>query len=168
MRIFPLILLLVSINLKAEVCQSDSEAPCTLMIEKELPSGKVYRLDISETRLEVNQSGQNDESGYWGANGKFPATQVSQLSLSIDEELIIIPSKVYTDLGNLTFAEVKENEAAIVLVLKGGKAEAAYYSTYVFYDKQLRKRTVRSSEQPGQVWEKTSFSEPIETETQGI
>ena len=168
MRVFPLFLLLMSFNLQAELCHSDFKEPCSLLIEKVLPSGKSYKLEISEAHLAIKHPGQIEGTGYWGANGRFPATHVNKLSLRIDGESVRVPLKVYSDLGNLTFAEVKENEAAIVLVVKGGDAASAYYATYVFYDKQLRKRTVRSSEQPGQVWEKTSFSEPIETQTQGI
>ncbi len=104
-------------------------------------------------------SADAEYTGYWGAGGAYPSTYIKTLSLVVGKLNFSLPSKAYSDLGNLYLADVKENQFGIVLIVKGGDADASYYATFVFNEGRLRKRTVRSSAQPDLVWEKMSFSE---------
>ncbi len=98
--------------------------------------------------LKGHNSSSEEHTGYWGAKGKFPANNINNISLVVEKSKLSIPSKIYSDLGNLMLAEVKENKHAIVLIVKGGEASASYYATFVFADYKIRKRTVRSNESP--------------------
>jgi len=156
-RFAPLLLLIAISNTLAEQCQPDTTRLCSIVAEDILPSGKTFKLEITEAPLKVENSVNEGHTGYWGANGKYPATYINKLSLVVEKSELSIPLKVYTDLGSLYFAEVKENEHAIVLIVKGGKASASYYATFVFVDDKIRKRTVRSDKNPDLLWEKNIF-----------
>jgi len=157
MRFVPLLLLIAISSSQAEQCQPGTDGLCRIVVEDILPSGKTFKLEITEAPLKVENSINEERTGYWGANGKYPATYINKLSLVVEKSKLSIPLKVYTDLGNLYFAEIKENEHAIVLIVKGGEALASYYATFVFVDYKIRKRTVRSDESPDQLWEKNIF-----------
>ena len=160
MKYLVLLLLIVAPGIQAEQCQTDTDQACKILVEGIFPSGKTFQLEISEAPLKLDNSIGENRTGYWGANGKYPASYIDKISLMVEESKLSIPSKIYADLGNLTFAEVKENEHAIILIVKGGEASAAYYATFVFADYKIRKRTVRSNKNPDLSWEKTSFHEP--------
>ena len=145
----------------AAQCPPDTGKPCEISEARVLPSGIAYRLELREARLDPETYGKRYPSGFWGADGDYPATRVTSLSVVLDNTDIGIPAKIYTDLGNIQAAEIKENQNAVVLVLRGGKAEAGFYATYVFIEGVVRKRTVRSSSRPDHAWEKTTFSAPI-------
>ena len=116
---------------------------------------------VGAAGFDAAAQGQRHPAGFWGAHGSYPDTHVAALTLVLDNTEIAIPAKIYSDLGNVRIAEIKENRNAVVLVLRGGADEAAYYATYVFVDGVLRKRTVRSSLMPDRVWEKTTFNAPL-------
>lgn len=154
-------LLLCSAGIHAAQCPPDDSAPCELSEARVLPSGIAYQLELREQTLDADAYGRRYPSGFWGADGHYPQTQVAALSLALDNTEIGIPAKIYTDLGNIDSAEIRENANAVVLVLRGGEAEAGYYATYVFIEGVVRKRTVRSTLRPDRVWEKTSFNAPV-------
>lgn len=154
------LLLLCGFAAHAAECPADTDAPCNISEARVLSSGIAYRLELRETRLDAAVHGNRYPSGYWGADGKYPDTHIAALSLILDNAEIGIPAKLYSDLGNLEVARVRENQNAVVLELRGGKDHAAFYATYVFIDGVLRKRTVRSSLEPDKVWEKTTFNAP--------
>jgi len=156
-RFVPLLLLIAISSTQAEQCHPGMDGLCKIVVEDTLPSGKTLQLEITEAPVKVENSMSEEPTGYWGANGKYPATYINKLSLVIENSKMSIPLKLYTDLGNLYFAEVKENEHAIVLIVKGGEALASYYATFVFVDYRIRKRTVRSDQSPDQLWEKNLF-----------
>ena len=159
--LFILPLLLCSIGTHAAECQLTAETPCTISEARVLPSGMAYKLELREANLDAAAHGNRFPSGYWGADGHYPDTRVVALSLVLGNSEIGIPVKIFSDLGNLSSAEIKENQNAVVLVLRGGEAEAEFYATYVIIDGVVRKRTVRSNLRPGQVWEKTTFNAPV-------
>ena len=163
MRLLPLLLplLLASAGLRAEQCLTDTEDPCKIVIEDTLPTGRSFRLDLTATRLDAENPGSGNRLGYWGENGGYPATYVNRLSLVVAEVEVSIPAKTYLDLGNVNFAEVRENPNAVVLIVKGGEDVSSYYATFVFIDGITRKRTVRSSAHPDKIWEKTTFPKPV-------
>ena len=156
----PCVLIFVGFEIQAGQCNPDTNQPCTIALENTLPSGKTYKLEIIEALLPVENSSSDDFTGYWGASGAYPATYINQLSLDVDQAKIKLPAKAYSDLGNISAAEVKENQFGIVLIVRGGDAAGSYYATFVFVDNRIRKRTVRADARPDQLWEKTSFSEP--------
>jgi hypothetical protein len=160
MKILYLLLFFAFFEAQAEMCSSGSEHPCAVKIESSLPLGRPYKLEIMENALVAETSSNNEATGYWGANGAYPVTHIKKLSLTVNNKEFWIPVKAYADLGNITTAEVKENQHAIVLIVKGGLASDAYYATFVFIDGKMRKRTVRSETMPDQLWEKTTFHEP--------
>jgi len=159
-KLLPLLLLLVVPGLQAEQCQTNSEGLCNIFIEDSLPSGKRFKLEVAEAPLKVESRVDQRRTGYWGANGGYPDSYIEKISLVVEQSKLSIPSKVFTDLGNLTFVEIKENEHAIAIIVKGGEASAAYYATFLFVDEKIIKRTVRSVENPDQLWERTAFYEP--------
>ncbi|MEM7561958.1 MAG: hypothetical protein AAF353_02790 [Pseudomonadota bacterium] len=143
----------------AASCDFESAGLCRISIDDQLPSGKTFDISAEEERLSnSNQSGNND-SGYWGNGGATPDTRISKISLEVDGIAFHIPEKSYSDLGNITALEIKENQHAIVLVINGGQSDSAYYATFVFIDSALRKRTVRNKLHPGSLWEKTTYRE---------
>jgi hypothetical protein len=153
-------LLICSFGIHAAQCPPGDTAPCAFSEARVLPSGIAYRLELRETELNADIYGRRFPSGFWGADGNYPETQVVALTLVLDNTEIGIPAKIYTDLGNIKGAEIRENKNAVVLVLHGGEAQAEFYATYVFIDGVVRKRTVRSRLQPDRIWEKTSFNAP--------
>jgi hypothetical protein len=160
MKILYLLLFFAFFEAQAKMCSPGSEHPCVVKIESTLPLGRPYKLEIMEALLIAETSNNDEATGYWGANGAYPTTHIKKLSLTVENSKLWIPVKAYADLGNITMAEVKENQHAIVLIVKGGLASDAYYATFVFIDGKMRKRTVRSEMAPDQLWEKTSFHEP--------
>jgi hypothetical protein len=159
MKILYILLLFVFVEAHAETCKPDIKKLCSIEIENTLPLGRPFKLEITEAMLVVEKSNNVDPTGYWGANDNFPITYIKKLSLSVENSKFWIPVKAYSDLGNITMAEVKENQHAIVVIIRGGLASDAYYATFVFIDGKMRKRTVRSEQLPDQQWEKTTFSE---------
>ncbi|MFT5502782.1 MAG: hypothetical protein ACI8XC_000487 [Gammaproteobacteria bacterium] len=160
MKILYILLFFVFLEAHAEMCSPEGERPCSIEVENILPPGKPYKLEIIEAMLVVEKSSNGDATGYWGANGSYPTTYIEKLSLTVENSKFWIPTKAYSDLGNISMAEVKENQHAIVLIVRGGQASDSYYATFVFIDGKMRKRTVRSVALPDQLWEKTTFHGP--------
>lgn len=160
MKYLSVILIFICFEAHAEQCGPGNERPCSIEIEDSLSFGRRYKLEIIEAMLQVDKLSNDEATGYWGANGAYPATYIKKLSLIVEESKFWIPAKAYSDLGNLNAAEVKENQHGIVLIVLGGNAAGAYYATFVFIDSKMRKRTVRAKAFPDQLWEKTTFHEP--------
>lgn len=160
MKFLSVILIFVCLEAQAEMCSPEGKRPCLIEIESTLPLGGPYKLEIIEAMLAVEKSGNDEATGYWGANGAYPATHINELSLVVGESKFWIPAKAYSDLGNINTAEVKENQHGIVLIVRGGDGSGSYYATFVFIDSKMRKRTVRAEALPDQLWEKTTFNEP--------
>ena len=158
MKYLPLLLLLALTNVYGEQCTSDINKPCEIVVVSALPSGKSFALRLVTETLNTQDSSGVKQTGFWGADGQIPETHVAQLSLSVESRDIDIPAKVYSDLGSVHSAETKENEHALVLIIKGGVDSSSYYAKFVISEGRLRKRTVRSQQNPNQIWEKTSFS----------
>ena len=157
MRLLIVISIFISLEVAAGQCSPDAERPCSIELENTLPSAKSYRFEIKEANLQVESSGNDKATGYWGAGGAYPSTAIETISLVVESSKLSLPPKTYSDLGTINMAEVKENESAIVLVVKGGDVDDSYYATFVFIDDKVRKRTVRSSLLPAQLWGKTAF-----------
>ena len=158
MKFLPLCFVLLCVEALANECSPEpADRPCALVLENNLPSGKAYQLTVLEKWYDGNETSENDVSELWGANDAFPFSHIHSVSFIVDGSPLWLPSKAYTDLGNLTRAEVKENPHAMVLVVRGGAAADSYYATFVFINGKIQKRTVRSSQAPDQYWEKTIY-----------
>ena len=157
MRFLIILSIFISLEVEAGQCAPEAPRPCSIELENTLPSGKSYRLEIIEASLQVESSGNDEATGYWGAGGAYPSTTIDTISLVVEKSKFSLPPKTYSDLGEIKLAEVKENQYGIVLIVKGGDADDSYYATFVFIDGKVRKRTVRSSLLPDQLWEKTTF-----------
>ena len=153
-------MLLTGFSVHAAACAGSPEQACQISLESQLPSGTPYRLKVAESLINDPGLSQNQFSGYWGAGGAIPVSRAVSIAFSVDGLRFHMPDKSFSDLGNLTAVEVKENQHAIVLVVNGGQSEQAYYATFVFIDGVLRKRTVRNKTAPGTVWEKTTYRQP--------
>ena len=94
----------------AAQCPPDTGKPCEISEARVLPSGIAYRLELREARLDPETYGKRYPSGFWGADGDYPATRVTSLSVVLDNTDIGIPAKIYTDLGNIHAAEIKRAE----------------------------------------------------------
>ncbi len=157
MRFSIILFAFISLGAQAGPCAPGAQRPCSIELENTLPSGKSYRLEIIEASLPVENSDDDEATGYWGAGGAYPFTYIDTISLVVEKSKFSLPPKTYSDLGQINLAEVKENQYGIVLIVKGGEADDSYYATFVFIDGKVRKRTVRSSLLPDQLWEKTTF-----------
>jgi hypothetical protein len=160
MKFLNVILNFACLEAHAEMCSHDGKRPCLIEIENTLPLGRPYKLEIIEAMLLVEKSSNDEATGYWGANGAYPATYIKKLSLIVGKSKLWTLTKAYSDLGNINLAEVKENQFGIVLIVRGGDASGSYYATFVFIDSKMRKRSVRAEALPDQLWEKTTFHEP--------
>ena len=149
----------------AAQCVSGGGSPCEISIEDNLPSGKSFQLTLDVELLGMDGLEAESATGYWGHSGKLPKTHIKRLQLSLDGKKVYIPRKVISDMGNVFHASMKENEHAVVMLIKGGSGPDAFYATYVIIDDVLRKRTVRSNEAPEQYWEKTTFKSPVPAQT---
>ena len=114
MKFLSVILIFVCVGAQAEMCSPDDKRPCLIEIENTLPLGRPYKLEIIEAMLTAEKSGNDETTGYWGANGAYPTTHVNKLSLVVGKSKFWIPTKAYSDLGNVNTAEVKENQHGIV------------------------------------------------------
>ena len=157
MRFLVIISIFISLEAMASPCSPGAQRLCSIELESTLASGKSYRLEIRETNLLIKNSDNSEATGYWGAGGVYPSTAIETISLVVENSKFSLPPKTYTDLGTINKAVVRENEHAIVLVVKGGDADDSYYATFGFIDAKVRKRTVRNSLLPDQHWEKSSF-----------
>jgi hypothetical protein len=79
---------------------------------------------------------------------RFPCVLTGWISILVNENEIFIPRSAYSDLGDITSAEVSPNGNLFVLTIKGGDASESYIARLVFDKERVLERRLYSGEDP--------------------
>jgi len=129
--------------------------PFSYQAKGSLPSGTKYDVVIQETAYKKTLSEPEDDGSMWGIDGGYPTDVVKTFTVKLNGNNIVIRKKFYSDICNISSAEVREEGTATLLVIKGGDAAGSFNAIYRFKQGDLVERVVRMGEMPDDIWEKT-------------
>lgn len=99
---------------------------------------------------------------YIGTDGADPKNIVNNVSLSIDENKIIIPNSLVCDLANVRIQNgvwVMDDNATKLLYVEGGDGAGSYTAIFKFKDGLVKNRTLRSMNKFGELEDKVIIVE---------
>ena len=120
-----------------------------------LPSGK--RVAVSFRERPCKSGGCRDaDAGMWGMDGGIPRFITEVFLVSIDGREFVIPRKFYQDLTNTYQLRIFEQNARVVIELKGGEAAGAYTASFKLGGMCGFEREV-CAEVCKEIWERTTW-----------
>lgn len=94
-----------------------------------LSSGKRVAVSFRERSCKSGECREAD-AGMWGMDGGTPRFVTEVFLVSIDGKEYVIPRKFYQDLTNTYQLRIFEQNARVVIALKGGEAAGAYTARF--------------------------------------
>lgn len=126
-----------------------------------LPSGKTVAVTFREGPCKSGKGDRNREcseadAGMWGMDGGIPRFITEVFLVSIDGREFAIPEKFYKDLTNTYHLNVFEQNARIIIELKGGDAAGAYTARFTLggmcgFERKICGEVCR------EIWERTTW-----------
>ena len=120
-----------------------------------LPSGKNVKITFRERRCHSDEC-QAVDASMWGVDGGIPRFITKIFLVFIEGQAFIIPKKFYTDLTNIYQLSVFEQDARVVIELKGGDAAGAYTARFMLGGMCGFERIV-CGEMCQEIWEKSTW-----------
>ncbi len=124
--------------------------------EGELSDGKLYSVEIRESRYLPSTGESPDDGGRWGIDGGFPRTSTSSFRVTIDGNELSVPRKLFADLSSVVEAIVSLAEDGVRVTVRGGDGSGSYEATFAFREDAIE-RIVKSGEAPESIWERTTI-----------
>ncbi len=88
---------------------------------------------------------------------KYPCSIVDRLDITVNGRPLFVPRSVFTDLADLTKAEVTKGKRRPVLTLYGGDASEGYIVKIEFDSTQVLRRTLSSTLTPATPLQETTY-----------
>ncbi|KIO48728.1 hypothetical protein SQ11_10005 [Nitrosospira sp. NpAV] len=120
-----------------------------------LPSGKRVAVSFRERPCKSGECREAD-AGVWGMDGGIPRFVTEVFLVSIDGSEFIIPRKFYQDLTNAYQLNIFEQNARVIIELKGGEAAGAYTARFKLGGMCGFEREV-CGEVCKEIWERTAW-----------
>jgi hypothetical protein len=165
MRVLGFLLLWGVLSAHAEDCPTKARVvdgktiiePCNLKVEGTLKAGTSYRLVLREAVYRRAPGERPDDGSRWGIDGGFPWTYITDFTLTVGSRRVSLPRKSFSDLVNISRADVSEEGSNILVTVAGGDAAGSFKATFTVRGFRLVDRMVRMGEAPDQRWERTIF-----------
>ena len=120
-----------------------------------LSSGKRVAVSFRERSCKSGECREAD-AGMWGMDGGTPRFITEVFLVSIDGKEFVIPRKFYQDLTNTYQLRIFEQNARVVITLKGGEAAGAYTARFKLGGMCGFEREV-CAEVCKEIWERTTW-----------
>lgn len=120
-----------------------------------LSSGKRVAVSFRERPCKSGECREAD-AGIWGIDGGIPRFITEVFLVSIDGKEFVIPRKFYQDLTNTYQLRIFEQNARVVIELKGGEAAGAYTARFKLGGMCGFEREV-CAEVCKEIWERTTW-----------
>ena len=120
-----------------------------------LSSGKRVAVSFRERPCKSGECREAD-AGMWGIDGGIPRFITEVFLVSIDSKEFVIPRKFYQDLTNTYQLRIFEQNARVVIELKGGEAAGAYTARFKLGGMCGFEREV-CAEVCKEIWERTTW-----------
>ena len=77
-----------------------------------------------------------------------PCSLTERVRLQIDGKGVVFPDSAYSDLGDITTAQLTTKAGLVILIIRGGDASEAYIADLMFNRDRLLERRLYSGEDP--------------------
>lgn len=115
-----------------------------MQLEAQTSHGDSIAVFVKTKKVSESDSSKADK--VWGTGRNAPAdTVIEALKVTINNKAVVIPSKAYIDLSNLTIPKgfyAKEKGSEIQLQLRGGDGKNGYTAYFIIVDGKLTQRKI--------------------------